>query len=277
MVTTSSSTARVARADLLIATGLEALPHERWMLGYASPADESFMRNPINDLLLPEDDETCGPAPRLTFYAQPASTAGPLDLTRVVPWLDPEKRRYEPNTRLVFVPMTRRGIADAVIALNDHRGNGRTVRSLVVRRTGTAEYGCYPAWTFVERKVWLIGFKLLVLQFSQFLRFLDDLAATFDRPRAWRVLVNANQMSNVVPVGYGEGWAQPFGGLYEVPRFWDNHFQLPFEYAGDPSTIASMTDEFADRIELAFGSTLGRARDHRGEKAGTINFDTETY
>jgi hypothetical protein len=84
-------------------------------------------------------------------------------------------------------------------------------------------------------------------------------------------------MSNVVPVGYGEGWAQPFGGLYEVPRFWDNHFQLPFEYAGDPSTIASVTDEFADRVELPFGSTLCRARDQRGEKARTINFDTETY
>lgn len=277
MTTTTSSTARVIRADVLLAPGLDPLAHERWMLGYASPTEETFAHNFISDLLLPEDDETVGPAPRVTFYAQPASAAGPLDLARVVPWLDPEKRRYEPATRLAFVPTARRGIADALVALEDRRGNGRSLRSLVVRRTGTVEYGCYCVWSFPERKAWLMRLKQPVLQFMQLLRFLDDLATTFDRPRAWRVLVNAIHMSNVVPVGYGEGWAEPWQGLFEIPRCWEDRFQLPFEYTGDPSTVDGMTNEFAGRIELAFGSMLGRARDRAGQSIGSINFATENY
>src|SRR5207247_1059226 len=232
MTDTTVSTVRISRADVLPVVNLDVLDHERWMLGYTSPAEETFAQNAMTGLLLPDDDEACGPAPRITSVAHPASATGTLDLAPLLPWLDSEKRRYEPAPKLVFVPMTRRPIADALLAVDDRRGNGRAMRSLVVRRTGTVEYGCYATWPYPEKKVWLIRLKQPVLQFAQFVRFLDDLAATFDRPRSWHVLMNATNTRNVVPVGYGEGWAEPWSGLFQIPLCWDDRFQMSFEYTG---------------------------------------------
>src|SRR5438132_367105 len=125
---------------------MSALERERVALGYARPTDADFIKNTLTASLDPEDDQRAGPAPQITFYAQPATDGGPLNLEPLPTWLKSAERRYEPRRDLAFVPETHRGFVDGVIAANDF-GNGRYRRFLAVRRTGSVEYAPYCAWT----------------------------------------------------------------------------------------------------------------------------------
>jgi len=267
----------IDRSDAVAALAFDPLSHERWRLGYATPAEDTFGRHFFSDLLLPEDDDQAGPAPKVTFYAQPIGVAAPVDVAALGSWLDPNARKYEPATYLAFVPPESRGIADGIVALEDRRVDMRFRRFLAVRRTGTVEYAAYCVWRHPMQPIWLLNLKLLVLQFAQFVRFLDDVATAFDRPRRWQIYVNARQMSRSVVLGFGEGWAEPYRDFEEPSRCWDEQFQLVLEHDGEVSGIDVLVGSFADRFDLAYGSTRGRAHNLRGDRVGEITFGGERY
>ena len=262
--------------------GVSALDCERVELRYIAPSQPGFARNYLTDRLDPPDPKEGRPAPKVTLYAQPTTEGSPLDLVRLAEWLEPNARRYEPNKEESFVPpTTRRGIVDGVLALEDYAGEGRFRRFIALRRTGTIEYGAYCTWSVTSAggSVWVISLKTLVLQVAHFLALLEDLGATFETGRSWKIWCNARCIADAFLAGFGTGRAEPFQGFFlRTPSFaLEDRFQLSFTYGNDPDSRGLAIGDFARRFDFAFGSLQDRARDRTGDKAGAINFAGVTY
>lgn len=256
---------------------LSPLERERWALGYAHPSDADFARNQFTDRLDPDDKEGAEPAPKVTFYAQPMTAAAPVSSAAVAAWLDPNARRYPPLPGEIFVPPRKRGIVAGVLAYGEGETRERFTRFLAVRRTGSVEYAAYCSWWAERAEAWILSVKQVVAQFAQLLSFLDDLATTFALPREWTVFCNARNASSAWLTGFGAGWAGPFVFLRETTRCLDRHFQLEVNYRGDAASLDAVVREFAERFDLAFGSTTPRAFDRVGDGKGTISYGGVTY
>jgi len=173
---------------------LTPLQRERRDLGYLTRGPE-FGVNFLTALHGPPDEDGLGPAPKVTLYAQPTALVPGIDLAKLLTWLGPTARGYDPVPDLPFVPPYRRGIVDGVLA-DPNAGREECFRRFIaIRRSATVEYGAYCSWWYpVAQKVWLISEKHVILQFGQLLRFLDDFATSFDLPRSWTVWCNARDL-----------------------------------------------------------------------------------
>lgn len=260
-----------------VCSQLSPLERERWALGYAHPSQADFARNQFTNRLDPDDKEGVEPAPKLTFYAQSTMAAAPITIEPVAAWLDPNARRYPPLPGEIFVPPRKRGIVDGVLAYGEGETRERFTRFLAVRRTGSVEYGAYCSWWAERPEAWILSVNQVVAQFAQILSFLDDLATTFALPREWTVFGNARNASSAWLTGFGAGWAGPFEFLRETTRCLDRHFQLEMNYLGGAASLDAVVREFAERFDLAFGSTTPRAFDRVGDGKGTISSACVAY
>ncbi len=259
---------------------LTPLQRERRDLGYLTRGP-TFGVNFLTELHGPADEDGLGAAPKVTLYAQPAEPSKGIDLAELPKWLDPNARRYEPAPGLPFVPPYQRGIVDGVLAAPHEEHGRRFDRFLAVRRSASAEYGVYCSWSHQngDRTFWLLHEKLVILQFGQFLRFLDELATLFDLPKSWTVWCNARDLKQAVLVGFGEGWLTPFDffGHTRATFCLEEQFQLEFSFSGGPEAVVGLIDDLARRFELAFGSTTPRAYDRAGTSVGSINYSGIRY
>ncbi len=132
-------------------------------------------------------------------------------------WLDPNLRRYEPAKALQFIPYYRRGFADGVVATTDEPA-GPFDRFIAVRRSGSVEYGAFCSWAFQRGtdRLWLLHLRQVVLQFPQFISFLDDLTTAFGTSRPWTAWCSARHVQGIVLTGLGQGWADWFELLHRA-------------------------------------------------------------
>lgn len=251
---------------------------ERRNLGYLA-LGPTFGVNYLTAMHGPENDEGAGPGPRVTFFAQPTELANALDLAKLPAWLDPNLRKYEPAPGTAFVPQYTRGIVDGVVAQSRGEPQQRSDRFLAVRRSGSVEYGAYCSWLHRGRgqRSWLLHETQVILQFAQFLRFLDDFASTFERPKWWTVWCNVRDVKAAVLMGFGEGWAEPGEFNFRSIPCLEDQFQLELHFTGGAEATDDLVAELAIRFELAFGFTTPRAYDRAGPAIGSINFARVRY
>ncbi len=251
--------------EKLLAADLGALTRERVALNYVAPNDPDFAMNYLTARLDPGTTNGLPESPMVTLYAQPPADAK-LDLARLATWLEKVPSKYPPAPDQLFVPRTRRGIVDGILAANERGDGERLRRFLCVRRTGTVEYGAYCAWssTRFNQPVWLMSLNLVVLQFAQLLFFLDAVGSEFQLNGEWTLRCNARNVKEVVLVGFGKGWAQPFRDAAEVTFPLEDRFQLELSYAGEAAGHDAVLRDFASRFDFAFGSSHLRAYTYPG-------------
>jgi hypothetical protein len=265
-------------AESFVALQLGPFARERLALGYADPRDPAFALNMLTARLDPDAVEGLPPSPKVTLYVQPAAEAR-LDLARVAQWLTATVSTYPPASDNTFIPHRKRGIVDGVLAANE-RGNGaRLRRFLAVRRTGSIECGveCARSMQTYGEAVWILHLKLVVLQFSQLLGFIDAVASEFALNGPWTIWCNARGVKPVVLLGFGERWAEPYRDGADISYPLEDNFQVEQQYAGGSGAHASTVREFATRFDFAFGSTKPRAYDYPGEDDATLSFGRLTY
>lgn len=161
-----------------------------------------------------------------------------------------------------------------------HGRGERFDRFIAVRRSGSVEYGAYCSWLHhtVAGKLWLLHEKQAILQFGQFLHFLEDLATSFELPKSWTIWCNARDVKKAVLIGFGEGWTTPFDSFRGQATFClEEQFQLELSFASGPQSFDGLIDEFAVRFDLAFGSTTPRAYNRSGNTVGSITYSDVRY
>lgn len=257
----------------LAALHLGPLPRERLELGYADPHDPDFAVNALTTRLGPDLVEGLTPPPRVTFYAQPALSAG-LDLARLAQWLASAVSTYPPSAENMFIPHHKRGIVDGVLASSEHGSGSRLRRFLAVRRTGSIEYGvdCVRDMQRYGEAVWIFHLKLVVLQFAQMLAFIDAIASEFAINGPWTMWCSGRGVKPVVLVGFGERWAEPYRDGAHISYPLEDNFQIELEYPGGANTRAATIREFATRFDFVFGSTQARAYDYPDGPDASLGF-----
>ncbi len=252
---------------------------ERRDLGYLA-LGPTFAENFLTQVHGPKQEKGLGPGPRVAFYARPTAQSTPIDLGRLPSWLDPNLRRYEPATQLQFIPHYARGIVDG-IAARTAEGPGEEVdRFIAVRRSGSVEYGAYCSWSYNSGREqgWLVHLKQVVLQFGQFLRFLDAFATDFDRSKSWTVWLNARNVRGATLIGFGEGWADVGDWQYRARPCLEDQFQWEFSYVGGDDATSQLVRVLTLRLEFAFGFTgTPRAYDRVGNTVGEISYAGVEY
>jgi hypothetical protein len=214
------------------------------------------------------------PAPLLTIFAHPVATQRTsVDLSRALEWLEANNHRYEPLPGQLFVPSSRRGIADGVLASSSN--GGVYTRFLVIRRSGSVDLGPASVWQSPQgERHWIVDSKKLVAQHAQLLRFLVRFGTEFKQAGGWRVLLNIRNAQGAALGHFAQGWAPAFDYHNETTLCLERHLQLDFTFGGTEEEIEGCTREFATRLELAFGFWKPRVYN---ERTGALELSDVTY
>jgi hypothetical protein len=245
-------------------------------LGYLNPTGPAFALNTVTRLALAARQADDAAAPLLTLFAQPVTAeTPPVELARVLEWLEPNRHRYAPLPGALFVPNSnsRRGIADGVLASSSSAG--LYTRFLVIRRSGSVELGPASVWQNPQgERRWIVDSKKLVAQYAQLLGFLRSFGAEFKRPGAWRVLLNIRNAQRAALGHFAEGWAPAFDYHNETTLCLEPHVQLDFTFSDTEEETEDRIREFATRLELAFGFWKPRVYN---ERTGVLELADVTY
>ena len=176
-------------------------------------------------------------------------------------WLDPNSRRYSPDSGGIFLPTDKRTTLEGIVLLDERYriGDTRTEfieRFLRINRNGYIELGCNLA----NKQGDDIAFEFVPIIgiFWQFLGFVTDLYRLEGVHMPFKVMLNMKGTENTLIYNLGEGWREPYDrdiNMYR-PTCLDTNIQIIEELRGadvDDSNIAEIVKRVATRVDNAWG------------------------
>ncbi|WP_166180777.1 AlbA family DNA-binding domain-containing protein [Rubrobacter tropicus] len=254
------------------------LEEELTRRGYGDPTSGTFGDSPYNRRLSARSPDGGVEAATqwASFLLLPTSPAEPAfaDRASLVDWLDPNKRRYEPDRARSYLPTAvprpvLGGVATLGVAYQDGRPvDGRVKDYVRVGFDGSVEYGFAPASVTGlpdgTEVPYFIGTRI-VAKLWQTLGFAADVRARLSMAAPHLLSVNLARTEGAILAVFAEGWEDPRGDfldLQEAPRCLEPNAQIRRELRAEDFaeiSAASATDpppqmrELAEEICFAFG------------------------
>lgn len=184
-------------------------------------------------------------------------------------WLEPNDRRYQPDSGGIFLPLNKRTTLDGII-LTDERYYLReaqtkfTSRFLRINRNGYIELGCNLA---VKRENDIaFAYVPMIGLFWQFIGFVTELYRREAVYTPFNVMLNMKGTEGALLYYLGEGWLEPFDRTREYrPRCPEPNIQIirPMRSADlSDDLIAEVVREVARRVDNAWGEREPRCYNH---------------
>lgn len=127
-------------------------------------------------------------------------------------WMAPDKRRYEPNTDALFVPLNR-PIRNPEGYLWTTDSDGYYIRYLAVHRTGYVEHGSFSGRRLMGpddlKRENIIYFAKNVGIFIMFLNLVQDLCSYVEYAGPMNTILAIRRARGSLLRGLGKGWAYP--------------------------------------------------------------------
>ena len=181
-------------------------------------------------------------------------------------WLDPDDRRYQPDPRVIFLPLVKTTTLDGImLAENNYRigdnDTGYQEIFLRINRNGYIELGCNLASQNEDE----IGFALVPMigLFWQFLCFVNELYKLEGMHMPFKIMLNMKGTEGALLHNLGVGWTEPHGERRRSYRPTCNipNVQIIKELRSatiDTDDIAKIVREVATRVDNAWGQREAR-------------------
>ena len=244
--------------------------------GYSDPYSPDFGNNPYTRPLATRDagfgTERALPGMWAAFTLVPTAPATVRqDRADWLSWLDPNQRKYEPETGSLFVPFDIRrpvlgGISCAKRDYVDGSPTGLDEEYLLTGFDGSVELGFSPARIRSASQRIYFGGKL-VRRLWQTLNFAAEVRSRLGILAPHLLAVNLRNTEGAVLAGFASRWTDqdPIGGAWvdfdEAPKCLEPNVQIRREFTaqdfeevvGAGSTPPQQMRELADDVCSAFG------------------------
>lgn len=185
-------------------------------------------------------------------------------------WLEPNIRRYQPATGLIFLPPVKTTTLDGImLAEYNYRvgedDTGYKGHFLRINRNGYIELGCNLAEQLDDD----IGFAFVPMigLFWQFLCFVNELYRLEGMHMQFKIMLNMKGTERALLHNLGVGWTEPrgTGGRAYRPTCNIPNVQIIKELRSatiDAGDIAKIVREVAIRVDNAWGQREARCYNH---------------
>ena len=236
--------------------------------GYSDPRSPSFGESAYNRRL---EESRWG-----SFLLLPTSPLGTASTNREgwLQWLDPDKRRYEPELNGIYVPHALpRPVLGGVAGLKPAFVDGRMTTNLLdaylrVGFDGSVEYGFAPVGEVTlssEQTVPYFRGKEILVRLWQTLGVTAELRARLSMATPHLLSVNLTSTEGTILGNFARGWPDPTNDLLklqEAPRCLEPNVQVRREFraedfeevsAGTASEPPRQVRELSSDVCFAFG------------------------